>query len=232
MINYKKVTGAILIIGALLSQKPVILHHLGVDTTAYRNAVVEDCLKSTVLIHDENSLGTAVVVGDGTLIITARHVVQENFEEANKAENAKVAAKGISKVFSIIDHNGKKLTATVIYLSDRSDLAILKLSGKRTAIDLGSTVETLEPVIAIGHPRGITEVTTFGDVAKIISENDADYLLHSASLDHGNSGGGLFNYEGELVGINIAITSFVRGIDSISVSITEVKRVINEVTHE
>ena len=127
----------------------------------------------------------------------------------------------------IIDSNGEILTnyhviegATdvAVYFNDGSsyneevyvqdydkdlDLAILKINKKSlNAIKIGDSdsLELGESIIAIGSPLGYFNTVTEG----IVSAIRTDSIQISAAISHGSSGGGLFNINGELVGVTYA----------------------------
>ncbi|MBI4773300.1 MAG: PDZ domain-containing protein [Deltaproteobacteria bacterium] len=77
-------------------------------------------------------------------------------------------------------------------------------------------LEQGEPVLAIGNPFGLSETVTTGIVSatgRVIGAGPYDNFIQTdASINPGNSGGPLFNYSGEVVGINAAIVASGQGI--------------------
>lgn len=112
--------------------------------------------------------------------------------------------------------DGKKLKAEVIGKDPKTDLAVLKVDPKKfplTAVKFGDSNKARigDWVMAIGNPFGLGGTVTLG----IISARNRDinsgpydrFIQTDASINRGNSGGPLFNMDGEVVGINSAIIS-------------------------
>ena len=119
--------------------------------------------------------------------------------------------------YQILMPDGEKIDATLVGTDSSTDLAVLKVDenadqlvpatiGSTESLKVGSTV------VAIGNPGGevLANTVTQGVVSALerTSVNSSNtsrrisYIQHDAAINSGNSGGGLFNYKGELVGIN------------------------------
>ncbi len=143
------------------------------------------------------SLGSGFVIDPSGLIVTNNHVIADADEiVANFA-------------------NGSKLTAEVIGIDDKTDLALLKVTSPRPleAARFGRSEQLRvgDWVLAIGNPFGFGGTVTAGIVSALdrdINSGPYDhYIQTDASINRGNSGGPLFNIGGEVVGINTAIMS-------------------------
>lgn len=168
-------------------------------------------VKSTVFIENIKQDGTqeygAGVFIDSTTIITAAHVV----DKAN--------------LLRIELDDGKSFTATIKLLDQGRDLAALNLiispieatltNGNRIPklADLGKA-KVGDKVVAIGHPLKFKWSYSFGIISQIRDEviNPGKFILKKAlqtdlALNPGNSGGGIFNLQGELLGIASFIAS-------------------------
>ncbi|HEY7496779.1 MAG TPA: trypsin-like peptidase domain-containing protein [Candidatus Tectomicrobia bacterium] len=96
-----------------------------------------------------------------------------------------------------------------------TDVAVLKLPGTGfPALPLGDSarLQVAEPVVAIGHPFGLTYTVTRGIVSALGRANVGltdyeDYIQTDAAINPGNSGGALLNACGELVGLTTALLS-------------------------
>ena len=104
-----------------------------------------------------------------------------------------------------LEVNGVKYPVTEAYANTDRDLAILIVPGAPCPC---ATVGTIAPnegdgVAVVGYPYGIARVVTYGEVqARIVnSEDKREYVLTTASGAPGNSGGGVFDSYGYLVGI-------------------------------
>jgi serine protease Do len=142
------------------------------------------------------SLGSGFVIDGSGLIVTNNHVIADADEiVANFA-------------------NGRKLTAEVIGIDEKTDLALLKVAGSELpAVRFGRSerLRVGDWVLAIGNPFGFGGSVTAGIVSALdrdINSGPYDhYIQTDASINRGNSGGPLFNINGEVVGINTAIMS-------------------------
>ena len=122
-------------------------------------------------------------------------------------------------VFTVRDAFDNTYTATLVAKNEAYDLAVIRISRSETTESLNATkiaqldapVDTA--ILSIGNPSGVHNSVSIGKIIYIKNiANDAldiDVAYHTAPLEHGSSGGGIFNSDGELVGINYAV-----GIDS------------------
>jgi serine protease Do len=146
-----------------------------------------------------SSLGSGFVVdGREGLIVTNNHVIEGadeivvNFSDGSKLKVDKVLGK-----------------------DTKTDLALLKVTPKKplTAVAFGSSgaLKVGDWVMAIGNPFGLGGSVTVGIISAkqrdINSGPYDDFLQTDAAINRGNSGGPLFNMEGEVIGVNTAIIS-------------------------
>jgi serine protease Do len=146
-----------------------------------------------------SSLGSGFVIdGKQGLIVTNNHVI-EGAEE-----------------IEVNFHDGTKLKVDKIIGRDtKADLALLKVTPKKPLVDVkfGSSdkIEVGDWVMAIGNPFGLGGSVSMGIIsAKSRDINSGpydDYLQTDAAINKGNSGGPLFNMDGEVIGVNTAIIS-------------------------
>jgi serine protease Do len=146
-----------------------------------------------------SSLGSGFVIdGKKGLIVTNNHVI-EGAEEID-----------------VNFHDGTSLTVDKIIGRDaKSDLALLKVTPKKPLAEVkfgsSSAIEVGDWVMAIGNPFGLGGSVSVGIIsAKSRDINSGpydDYLQTDAAINKGNSGGPLFNMDGEVVGVNTAIIS-------------------------
>jgi serine protease Do len=146
-----------------------------------------------------SSLGSGFVIdGKEGLIVTNNHVI-EGAEE-----------------IEINFHDGSKLKVDkVIGRDTKADLALLKVTPKKPLADVkfgpSATLEVGDWVMAIGNPFGLGGSVSLGIIsAKSRDINSGpydDYLQTDAAINKGNSGGPLFNMDGEVIGVNTAIIS-------------------------
>jgi serine protease Do len=144
-----------------------------------------------------NSLGSGFVIDAEGLIVTNNHVIADADE--------------ITAVFN----DGSKLKAELIGRDSKTDLALLRVKPDKPlkAVKFGNsdTLRLGEWVIAIGNPFSLGGSVTAGIVSarnRDINSGPYDnYIQTDAAINRGNSGGPLFNLEGEVVGVNTAIIS-------------------------
>jgi hypothetical protein len=132
--------------------------------------------------------GSGFIVDGNGLIVTNYHVVQW-------AHQVQVTTK----------NNGAYWVEGLTDLSRFADFAILKIpaSGLPTVrLGLSGFVDVGDPVIAIGHPKGLDYSASDGIVSQWRQEEAYRLIQHTASISPGSSGGPLLNRRGEVIGIN------------------------------
>lgn len=92
-------------------------------------------------------------------------------------------------------------------LDYKADLALLSVDIKKPHVYavLSSTVTQGEDVTAVGSPLGLEFLLSQGIVSKLgfqLEKDGGHLLLHTAMINSGSSGGGLFNSKGQLIGVN------------------------------
>jgi serine protease Do len=144
-----------------------------------------------------NSLGSGFIIDASGLVVTNNHVISDADE------------------ISVILNDGTRLKATLVGRDQKTDLALLRVTSDKPlkAVKFGDSdkLRLGEWVIAIGNPFSLGGTVTAGIVSarnRDINSGPYDnYIQTDASINRGNSGGPLFNLEGEVVGINTAIIS-------------------------
>jgi serine protease Do len=143
------------------------------------------------------SLGSGFVIDASGIVITNNHVVGE--------------ANDIVVIFT----DGRKLKAKVIGKDPKVDVAVLKVESDKPlkTVKFGDSdkMRVGDGVMAVGNPFGLGETVTAGIISARNRNIDSgpydDFLQTDASINKGNSGGPLFNLQGEVIGINTAILS-------------------------
>jgi serine protease Do len=158
-----------------------------------------------------SSLGSGFVIdGKEGLIVTNNHVIE--------------GADEISVVF----RDGSKLEVEkVLGIDKKTDLALLKVNPKRPlkAVKFGSSekLRVGDWVLAVGNPFGLGGSVSVGIISAkqrdIQSGPYDDYLQTDAAINKGNSGGPLFNMDGDVIGVNTAIISPTGGSIGIGFSV-------------
>ncbi|PCI34066.1 MAG: serine protease [Alphaproteobacteria bacterium] len=149
------------------------------------------------LTRKRQSLGSGFVIDPSGIIITNNHVI-------DKADEVMIKM-----------HDGREFKATVIGKDSKLDLAVLKVETDEPLpfVKFGDDAKSRvgDWVLAIGNPYSLGGTITAG----IISARNRDinsgpydkYIQTDASINRGNSGGPMFNMDGEVIGINTAIFS-------------------------
>src|SRR6184192_315530 len=144
-----------------------------------------------------NSLGSGFIVDTSGIVVTHNHVIADADE------------------INVIMNDGSKFKAELVGVDKKTDLAVLKFKPTKPlkAVTFGDSdkLRLGEWVIAIGNPFSLGGSVTAGIVSarnRDINSGPYDnYIQTDAAINRGNSGGPLFNLEGEVVGINTAIIS-------------------------
>lgn len=149
----------------------------------------------------EQSLGSGFIISKDGYIVTNNHVIKD-------ADQIKV-----------ILHDKTQYDAKIIGTDPMTDLALIKIEGKKLIpLKFGSSSKTEVGswVVAIGSPFGYEQTVTAGIVSakgRIIGFGPYDdFIQTDASINPGNSGGPLLNLEGDVIGINTAISRSGHGI--------------------
>ena len=143
------------------------------------------------------SLGSGFIIDPSGYIVTNNHVI-ENADE-----------------ITVTTHDNEEFKATLIGADDKTDLALLKVDAGKPLpyVAWGNSDEMRigDWVLAIGNPFGLGGSVTAGIVSARQRDINAgpydDFLQTDASINRGNSGGPMFNMDGQVVGINSAIYS-------------------------
>ena len=141
-----------------------------------------------------SSLGSGFIVNKNGTIITNNHVI-------NNAEDI------------VVRVGDKEYEAKVLGADPYSDLAVLKIdtNEKFTPVKFGNSDKARvgDWVVAIGNPFGLGGTVTSGIISArnrdINLTRYDDFIQTDASINQGNSGGPLFNLDGDVIGINTAI---------------------------
>ncbi len=178
-----------------------------VDTSSVIQDVAAEAVMTVVEIQTENTTtnyglfggtytstaaGSGVIISEDGYIITNNHVVE-----------------GSQKI-TVTTYDGSSYDAQLIGTDSKSDIAVIKIDATGlTAAKIGDSdkLNVGDPAIVVGNPLGTLGGTiTSGIISAtnrdIVINNQAMNLIQTdAAINSGNSGGGLFNENGELVGI-------------------------------
>lgn len=181
---------------------------------ANTTSIVQNCMASVVGVYMSESTTTFTGeteeqdtgAGSGVIITTDGYIVTNNH-----------VVEGLGNI-SVYLQDGTKYPATLIGTDNFSDLAIIKIEAENLpAATLGNSVNTAvgTTVYAIGNPLGLfTSSVSRGIISGLdrtitIDGVSMTLMQTDAAVNPGNSGGGLFNAEGELIGVVNAKTASV-----------------------
>jgi serine protease Do len=158
--------------------------------------------------QEKTAYGSAFFISKDGYLLTNHHVV----EDASKV--------------TIMFNDRRELDATVVGSDERTDVALLKVNGTNFPSLRAGNVDQLrvgEPVLAIGSPFGFDYSASAGIVSakmrNMMGETSVPFIQTDVALNPGNSGGPLFNQQGEVVGVNSRIFSGTGGYMGLSFSI-------------
>ena len=161
-------------------------------------AAVQRTAPSVVEVSTDVGQGSGVIVQPQGLIITNAHVV------------------GSAKRVEVTNSSGASMSAEVLVSDEFQDLAVLRPAGT-PGPGVAIVEDSVGPpnigssVFAIGSPFGLQNTVTAGVVSAFRGEQGRPLIQFDAPVNPGNSGGGLFDLEGRLIGIPTAIRSPISG---------------------
>jgi serine protease Do len=143
------------------------------------------------------SLGSGFIIDPAGFVVTNNHVIQDADE------------------INVILHDDTNLKAKVVGRDPKTDVALLKLDYSKplpyVAFGDSDTMKVGDWIVVIGNPFGLGGTVTAGIISArardIQSGPYDDYIQTDASINRGNSGGPMFNLQGEVIGISTAIFS-------------------------
>jgi serine protease Do len=187
------------------NDKTVFHNELFVNSVGKRkesplNVLVDELGEAVVLIRTPIGLGSGFLIHPDGYIVTNDHVV------AGERQISVTQFKGSQTELVKRNYDNVKIVAT----GGNLDLALLKIEGQEEGfkfpfVTLGDSPDLKQGqrVFAIGSPLGLERSVSEGIVSlrnRIIS--DRLHIQTTAEISPGNSGGPLFNYKGEVVGVN------------------------------
>jgi len=144
-----------------------------------------------------NSLGSGFVIDSAGIVITNNHVIAD--------------ANDITVIFT----DGQRLKAEIVGKDPKIDIAVLRVKPEKPlkAVKFGDSekLRVGDWVMAVGNPFGLGGTVTAGIVSARNRNIDSgpydNYIQTDASINKGNSGGPLFDMNGDVIGVNTAILS-------------------------
>lgn len=158
--------------------------------------------------QEKTAYGSAFFISKDGYLLTNHHVV----EDASKV--------------TIMLNDRREIDAKVVGSDERTDVALLKVEGNNyPSLGIGNVdqLKVGQPVLAIGSPFGFDYSASAGIVSaksrNMMGETSVPFIQTDVALNPGNSGGPLFNQQGQVVGVNSRIFSGTGGYMGLSFSI-------------
>ena len=153
--------------------------------------------------REGQSLGSGFVISADGYVVTNNHVVSPN-------------GRGTVEEITVTMPDGTEYNAELVGTDAQSDLAVLKISRREPFpfVEFGDSTQSRpgDWVIAIGNPFGLGGTVTSGIVSAVYRNTGQGgaydrYIQTDTAINRGNSGGPLFDMQGNVIGINNAIFS-------------------------
>ena len=168
-------------------------------------------------------LGSGFIIDAAGIIVTNNHVIE-----------------GADEI-TVILHDQQEFKAVLLGRDPKADLAVLKIDPRNIDLKAASwgnsdTLRVGDWSIAIGNPLGLGGTVTAGIISAISRDIGngpyVKFLQTDASINRGNSGGPLFNIDGEVIGINSAIISQSGGSIGLGFAIpsSSALKIVNQLT--
>ncbi|NRB34227.1 MAG: Do family serine endopeptidase [Rhodobacteraceae bacterium] len=166
-----------------------------------------------------SALGSGFVISEDGFVVTNNHVIE-----------------GADEIL-IEFFSGEELPATVVGTDPKTDIALLKVDSPEPLefVEFGNsdTASVGDWVMAMGNPLGQGFSVSVGIVSarnRALSGSYDDYIQTDAAINRGNSGGPLFNMDGDVIGVNTAILSPNGG--SIGIGFSMASNVVDNVVDQ
>jgi len=176
-----------------------VVHITNTSKNKYQYNNLWDLFSGSTKSYPSVGMGSGVIVSPDGYLITNNHVI----ENAGQIE--------------VTTNDNRIFTAELIGTDPSSDIAVLKIIGDQSFpyVRFADSDQTRigEWVLAVGNPFNLNSTVTAGIIsakARDLNPYDAtsqSFLQTDAAVNSGNSGGALVNNDGDLIGINTAITS-------------------------
>jgi len=171
--------------------------HVKNVTTSNGTPTLQDLFYGRTPQRQQLGTGSGVIISPDGYIITNNHVIDG------------------SRALSVTLNDNRTFDAKIIGTDPKTDIALLKIESNEdlpyTTFADSDQAKIGEWVLAVGNPFNLTSTVTAGIISAksrdLSSNNSQSFIQTDAAVNPGNSGGALVNTNGDLIGINTAISS-------------------------
>lgn len=200
-------------VSSLRDETNIRLNYLDRITT--RDVSPDYIIKSSVIVSGILGTGSGTVIAkteDSMYILTCYHVIDDIIEMNNAG-----LVLGATVGYTIIDDNGVDrgmvmYGADIIKSDKENDLALLKIRVVDKELNVvkiaNKTPQKGDVVYSVGNPLGAIRTISRG----LLSNKIDGFYISDNTTTYGNSGGGLFNVKGELIGVPSNVMTYPTGI--------------------
>lgn len=190
--NYEKVSGSVFVVNTLED------YDLGLEGTFSDNSPFKSLEALPKDMPSPRSLGkgTGFLISKDGYVVTNDHVVN------------------VGNKYVLVDQDGNMFDATLVGTDKFTDLAVLKIDNpdaikNRTILEFGKDPKVGHPVYIIGHPINMSFILSTGHVTSVDSRKQkfSKFIQTDAVVNKGNSGGPMFNFDNQVIGVVTALVS-------------------------
>jgi Do/DeqQ family serine protease len=162
-------------------------------------------------LEPSSSLGSGVIISADGYVVTNNHVVAGNVRDITAVLPDKREVKGV-----------------LVGRDQMTDIAVVKINARNLSVlpwGDSSKIKVGQWVLAVGSPFALNQTVTLGIVSAVgrtgmgLTDYE-DFIQTDAAINHGNSGGGLIDGRGEVIGINTAIVSESGGSNGVGFAVS------------
>ncbi|RRQ48269.1 PDZ domain-containing protein [Maribacter algicola] len=198
-----------------------VVHVKNLTLSARRSSVFDFFYGSGGTVTPQVGTGSGVIISQDGYIVTNNHVI------ANATQ------------LQVTLNNNQTFEAELVGTDPNSDIALIKINteDKLPYLAFGDSDNTKigEWVLAVGNPFNLTSTVTAGIVSakarSLDTRSNQSFIQTDAAVNPGNSGGALVNTNGDLIGINTAISSQTGSYVGYSFAVPSniAKKVVNDI---
>lgn len=190
---------------------------------------------STIVLSVVFSVGSTL----GLIKVHQGYVAQHTALVEQSWQNMRASVRHIDRCSGVMIEEGLMLTAAhcdtgayeVVKKDSFNDLMLIKVNMACPCAPLAKDIKKDDIVRAVGYPLDrSSQFLTEGRVQDSVVFEYPQYMVHSAPTIFGNSGGGVFNERGELVGITSAVAVYATGWDGIPFVVPHMSYAVNLTT--